>query len=121
MVRPHTTKYIGRRASLVKSAGPSLKLTVAPSVPPTRAVAIPIRKPPNAVAKNTAGKYGVKNTSGRIRERDKRAAVDRAMQEAANPRLRSSDGWDIPCQPRRNSSINFTMDHITSGHQRILN
>jgi hypothetical protein len=25
--------------------------------------------------------------------------------------LKSGDGWDIPYQPRRNSSINFTMGH----------
>jgi hypothetical protein len=51
----------------------------------------------------------VKNTSGRIRESDHRAAVDKARQDAANPMLKSGDGWDIPCQPCRNSSINFTM------------
>src|SRR6266478_4155312 len=108
-----------RSANLAKSAGASLKPTVTPSVPPTIAVAIPSRYPPNAVAKNTAGKYGVKNTSGRIRERHHRAAVDKARQEAANPTLKSSDGCDVPCQARRNSSINFTMDHIRSDDQRI--
>ena len=36
-------------------AGP-LTPTVVPSAPPKSAVAIPTRKPPNAVAKNTAGK-----------------------------------------------------------------
>jgi len=55
----------------------------------------------------------VKNTSGRIRERHHRAAVDKARQEAANPTLKSSDGCDVPCQARRNSSINFSMDHIS--------
>jgi hypothetical protein len=73
------------------------------------AVAIPIRTPPNAVAKNTAGIYGVKNMSGRIRAKHHRAAVDNARQEAANPVLKAGVGWDIPCQPLRNSSINFTM------------
>jgi hypothetical protein len=55
----------------------------------------------------------VKNTSGRISERHHRAAVDKARQEAANPMLKSGEGWDVPCQPRRNSSINFTMGHIS--------
>ena len=41
---------------LAKSSGALLKFTVTPSVPAARAVAIPTRKPPNAVAKNTAGK-----------------------------------------------------------------
>jgi hypothetical protein len=44
------------------------------------------------VAKNTAGIYGVKNTSGRIRERHHRAAVAKATQDAANPMLKSGDG-----------------------------
>jgi hypothetical protein len=65
------------------------------------------------VAKNTAGKYGVKNTSGRIRERHHRVMLDKTMQEAANPTLKSGDGRDVPCQPRRNSSINFPMPHIS--------
>src|SRR5207249_7203101 len=69
----------------------------------------------------TAGKYGVKNTSGRIRERHHRAAVAKARQEAANPMLKSGDGSDVPCQPRRNSSINFIMDYITSADWRIQN
>jgi hypothetical protein len=38
-------------------------------------------EPPNAVAKNTAGKYGVKKTSGRISERHQRAAVASARQQ----------------------------------------
>jgi hypothetical protein len=82
-------------------------------VAPAIAVAIPTRKPPNAVAKNTAGKYGVKNTSGRISARHHRTAVDKPTQVAANPMLKSGDGRDIPCQPRRNSSINFNMGHIS--------
>src|SRR5713226_8613143 len=110
-----------RSVSLAKSAGASLKSMVTPSVPPRIAVAIPIRYPPNAVAKNTAGIYGMKNTSGRIRERHHRAAVARARQQAANPMLKSGDGSDDPCQPRRNSSINFTMGYITSADQRIQN
>src|SRR5205809_4756763 len=63
----------------------------------------------------------MKNTSGRIRERHHRAAVARARQEAANPMLKSGDGSDVPCQPRRNSSINFIMDYITSADWRIQN
>ncbi len=90
-----------------------LKLMATPSAPLASAVAIPTRTPPNAVAKNTAGKYGVKNTSGRIRERHHRARVARARQDAANPMLKTGVGCDIPCQPRRNSSINFTMIHIS--------
>src|SRR6266404_2466917 len=80
------------------------KFSVRPSVPPAK-----------AVAKNTAGKYGVKNTSGRSRERHHRAPVAKATQEVAKPILKSGDGRVIPCQPCRNSSINFTM--VTS-HQR---
>jgi hypothetical protein len=98
-------------AILAKSAVLSPKLTVAPSAPPRIAVAIPTRRPPNAVAKNTAGIYGVKNMSVRIRARHQRAAVDKATQETANPMLKSSDGRDIPCQPLRNSSINSAMGH----------
>jgi hypothetical protein len=64
------------------------------------------------VAKNTAGKYGVKKTSGRIIERHHRAVVDRTRQDAANPVLKSGEGSDIPCQPRRNSSINLAMGHV---------
>src|SRR5437868_6367748 len=108
-------------AHLAKSTGASPKLTLTPSPPPSIAVAIPIRYPPNAVAKNTAGKYGVKNTSGRIWERTQRAAVAKARLDAANPMLKSGDGSDIPCQARRNSSINFTIRHITSAEQRIQN
>src|SRR5216684_4293486 len=110
-----------RSASLAKSVGASPKLTVTPSAPPKIAVAIPIRYPPNAVAKNTAGKYGMKNTSGRISERPHRAAVASARQETANPMLKSRDGSDVPCQPRRNSSINFTMGYITLANWRIHN
>jgi hypothetical protein len=45
--------------------------------------------------------------SGRISERHHRASVANAMQHAANPKPKNGDGCDIPCQPRRNSSINF--------------
>src|SRR5450755_2207746 len=102
-------------AILARSAGASLKLTVTPSVPPTSAVAIPTRSPPNAVAKNTAGIYGVKKTSGRIRTRHHRAAVDSRRQQAAKLALKSGDGCDVPRQPRRNSAINFTMGHKGQG------
>jgi SAM-dependent methyltransferase len=47
-------------------------------------VAIPIREPPTAVTKNTAGKYGVKNTSGRIWASAHRAAAA-ATAGAAEP------------------------------------
>jgi hypothetical protein len=71
------------------------------------------------VAKKTAGKYGVKNTSGRIIESDHRAAVAKARQQAAKPMLKKSDGGDVPCQPRRNSSNNFAMLQITSPDRQI--
>ena len=98
-----------------------LKLTVTPSAPPAIAVAIPIRAPPTAAARNTAGKYGVKNTSGRIWAMPQRAIVDKARQPAAKPVLKSSEGWEIPCQPCRNSSINFFIGIVTSRDQRIQN
>ena len=113
-MRPHTTEIdhqqrqpcgIGRRVAEIDGDRRARR--------PAIAVAIPIRKPPNAVAKNTAGKYGVKKTSGRIWARPHRAAVDSARQEAAKPMLKSGEGWEIPCQPRRNSSINFVMGHFT--------
>jgi hypothetical protein len=65
------------------------------------------------VAKKTAGKYGVKNTSGRIWARNHRAAVDSVTQDAAKAMLKNGDGRDIPCQPRRSSSTNFIMGHIS--------
>jgi hypothetical protein len=98
-----------------------LKLTPTPSAPPASAVAIPIRKPPNAVAKNTAGIYGVKNTSGRIWASPHRAAVAKTRQQPAKPALNSGEGWEIPCQPRLNSSINFIIVPVTSCDQRIQN
>ena len=82
---------------------------------------MPIREPPTAVAKNTAGKYGVKNTSGRIWASPHRAAVASARQNTAKPALKSSEGWEIPCQPRLNSSINFAIVVVTSRDQRIQN
>jgi hypothetical protein len=45
-------------------------------------------------------------------ERHHRVKVAKATQHAANPMLNRADGWDMPCQPRRNSSINFAMGHI---------
>jgi hypothetical protein len=39
--------------------------------------------------------------------RPHRAAVASARQNTENPMLKNADGCDIPCQPRRNSSINF--------------
>jgi hypothetical protein len=39
--------------------------------------------------------------------------LDKTTQQAANPMLKSGDGSDVPCQPRRNSSINFAMRHIS--------
>jgi len=86
---------------------------------PARAVAIPTRRPPNAGAKKTAGKYGVKKTSGRISERRYRTALARARQAAAKPMLKSGEGPGVPCRPRRNSSINFAMGHATSAEPRI--
>ena len=85
IVRPHTTRKITNSTNRAESVDALLKLTATPSAPPASAVATPIRKPPNAVAKNTAGKYGVKNTSGRISERHHRASVDSTRQNAANP------------------------------------
>src|SRR5882757_2818307 len=66
-----------------------------------------MRKPPNAVAKSTAGKYRLKASSGRINDRLHRAAVASARQRTAKPVPNSSDGCEIPRQPRRNSS-----DHL---------
>src|ERR1700692_841541 len=103
----HTAQKISSSANRAGSTAASLKLTPTPSAPPASAVAIPIRKPPNAVAKNTAGIYGVKNTSGRIWASPHRAAVAKTRQLPAKPVLNSGEGWEIPCQPRLNSSINF--------------
>src|SRR6185437_742036 len=66
-----------------------------------------------AVAKKTAGKYGVKYTSGRSIARIHRAAVDRARQVIENPMLNASEGREIPCQTCRNSSINPARGRIT--------
>jgi hypothetical protein len=35
--------------------------------------------------------------------------------------LKSGEGWEIPCQPRLNSSINFVIVVVTSRDQRIQN
>jgi len=35
--------------------------------------------------------------------------------------LNSGEGWEIPCQPRLNSSINFVIGFVTSRDQRIQN
>src|SRR3984957_16419817 len=99
--------------SLAEPPAVSPKLTVTPSTPLASAVAIPTRNPPTAVAKNTAGKYGVKNTSGRISERPHRAAVESARQQAAKPAPKGGEGCAGPCQPRRNSSINFAMGPVS--------
>ena len=76
------------------------------------------------VASTTAGKYGVKNTSGRIWASPHRAAVLPARQRIAKPTASSSEGWVNPCQPRLNSSINFASIFpgiVTSRDQRIQN
>jgi hypothetical protein len=39
----------------------------------------------------------------------------------AKPMLKSGEGWEIPCQPFLNSSINFVMGVVTSRDQRIQN
>ena len=80
-------------------------------------VSAPARMPENTVTSTTAGKYGVKNTSGRIWTSPHRPRVASVRQSNANPMLNSSEGWEIPRQPRRNSSINFAMClslHVTS-------
>ena len=84
-MRPQTAQKISSSANLAGSATLSLKLTATPSAPPAIAVAIPTRKPPKAVAKNTAGKYGVKNTSGRIWANPQRAVVAKTRQQTAKP------------------------------------
>src|SRR5436190_11424588 len=61
------------------------------------------------VASTTAGKYGVKNTSGRIWASPHRAMVLTARQRIANPIASDREGGENPCQPRLNSSINFAM------------
>ncbi|MBW8854091.1 MAG: hypothetical protein JF604_07140 [Bradyrhizobium sp.] len=63
----------------------------------------------------------MKNTSGRIWATPHRAIVDKARQPAAKHVLKSSDGWEIPCQPCLNSSINFFIGIVTSRDQRIQN
>src|ERR1700754_4562290 len=68
-----------------------------------------MRKPPNAVAKSTAGKYRLKANSGRISDRLHRASVASARQRTAKPAPKSSDGCEIPCQPRRNSSVHLAI------------
>src|SRR6202163_4606194 len=118
---PQTAQKISSSANREESSAASLKLIPTPSAPPASAVTIPIRKPPNAVAKNTAGIYGVKNTSGLIWARPQRDAVARARQKMAKPMLKSGEGWEIPCQPFLNSSINFIMGVVTSRDQRIQN
>src|ERR1700704_2405752 len=117
----HTAQKISSSANRAGSTAALLKLTPTPSAPPASAVAIPIRKPPNAVAKNTAGIYGVKNTSGRIGASPPRAAVAKTRQQPAKPVPNSGEGWEIPCQPRLNSSINFIIGPVTSCDQRIQN
>jgi hypothetical protein len=63
----------------------------------------------------------VKNTSGRIWATPHRAIVDKVRQPAAKHVLKSSEGWEIPCQPCLNSSINFFIGIVTSRDQRIQN
>src|SRR4051812_25222833 len=121
MVRPQTAQKISNSASLAESAKLPLKLTITPSTPLATAVAIPTREPPTAVAKKTAGKYGVKKTSGRSWANPQRAAVASARQNTAKPALKSGEGWEIPCQPCLNSSINFAIVVVTSCDQRIQN
>src|ERR1700754_1777103 len=50
-----------------------------------------------------------------------RAIVDKARQPVAKTVLKSSEGWEIPCQPCRNSSINFFIGVVTSRDQQIQN
>src|SRR5258708_34288926 len=115
----HTAQKISSSANRAGSTAALLKLTPTRSAPPASDVAIPIRKPPNAVAKNTAGIYGVKNTSGRIWASPHRAAVAKTRQQPAKPGLSSGHGWEIPCQPRLNPRINFTIVPGTPCDQRI--
>src|SRR4051812_48187131 len=121
MVRPQTAQKISSRANLAESAKAPLKLMMTPSRPLATAAAMPIREPPTAVAKNTAGKYGVKKTSGRSWANPQRAAVASARQNTAKPALKSGEGGETPCQPRLNSSINFAIVVVTSCDQRIQN
>src|SRR3954454_23465457 len=121
IISPQTTQKITSSAKRAGSAIASPKLTATPRAPPASAVAIPIRKPPKAVAKNTAGKYGVKNTSGRICASPQRATVASTRQQTAKPALKNGEGWEIPCQPCLNSSINFIIGIVTSRDQRIQN
>src|SRR5258705_9753119 len=50
-----------------------------------------------------------------------RAIVVKARQPATKTVLKSSEGWEIPCQPCLNSSINFFIGVVTSRDQRIQN
>jgi hypothetical protein len=121
MANPQTAQNINSSANRAESAMVLLKLTATPSAPPASAVAIPMRAPPTAAARNTAGKYGVKKTSGRIWAMPQRASVDNAKQPDTNTVLKSSEGWEIPCQLFLNSSINFFIGFVTSRDQRIQN
>ena len=56
MVRPQTAQKISNSANLAESANAPLKLRMMPSMPLAIAAPMPIREPPTAVAKNTAGK-----------------------------------------------------------------
>src|SRR4051794_41389111 len=109
IVSTHTNRNIAISAYRAKSTGTSLKFTVTPSRAPASAVAMPMRNPPKAVANSTAGKYGVKNTSGLISDRPKRIAVDSARQATAKPMLKAGAGCDVPCQPLRNSLVQCTV------------
>src|SRR5260221_7665921 len=121
MVRPQTAQKISNRANLAESAKAPLKWSVTPGIPLAMAVPMPTGEPPTAVAKNPAGKYGVKKTSGRSWANPHRATVASARQKTAKPTLKSGAGWEIPCQPCLNSSINFVIVVVTSRDQRIQN
>jgi NAD(P)-dependent dehydrogenase (short-subunit alcohol dehydrogenase family) len=47
--------------------------------------------------------------------------VAKARQKTANPAVKNGEGWEIPCQPCLNSSINFVIVVVISRDQRIQN
>jgi NAD(P)-dependent dehydrogenase (short-subunit alcohol dehydrogenase family) len=47
--------------------------------------------------------------------------VAKARQKTAKPAVKNGEGWEIPCQPCLNSSINFVIVVVISRDQRIQN
>ena len=123
---PYRERRRPPRRSAAARSGPdrpaaSPKLTETPSAPAAIAVRIPIRKPPKAVAKNTAGKYGVKNTSGRIWAKTpaRRGRQSEAADRKAHAEQRRGLGNSLPAVPEFVDQ--FRHGVVTSRDQRIQN